>query len=393
MVLSFLIYFSVFIISSIACHKYGVLDDRVYFVGYKHVSGLKLRVSSVDVKKILWMLMILIPPIFISTFRGLPVGTDNANYLSIYQYNKAYNLFDYLEIRGTYGHDYEIGYQQLLHLAYVLKGGYNLVKALSAFLIIVFVWRGALYYHRKFEINSGLCMFFFYLLEFTYGLNGVRYAIALSIFFYAFQFVIERKILKYSICCFAMVLFHSSMIIAAGFYLINFTGYKVLRKTLRYIMVAVIIIIVVLLRPIIEQLLPLISQSFMRFRMYTVDTTAEYGVGLYFIFALFLPPFLRWGGLVSKNVEWQVVLIAALTYVPFRFLGYFSQWLIRLSRMPEILFCVIYCGMINKSSDKLEKYFWTAYLLMLTIGYYIINIIIQNSGDSYPFVFDFTNYI
>ena len=236
-------------------------------------------------------------------------------------------------------------------------------------------------------------MLFFYLLEFTYGLNGVRYAIALSIFFYAFQFVIERKILKYSICCFAMVLFHSSMIIAAGFYLINFTGYKVLKKTLRYIMVAVIIIIVVLLRPIIEQLLPLISQNFMRFRMYTVDTTAEYGVGLYFIFALFLPPFLRWGVLVSKKVEWQVVLIAALTYVPFRFLGYFSQWLIRLSRMPEILFCVIYCGVINKSSDKLEKYFWTAYLLILTIGYYIINIINQNSGDAYPYVFDFTNYI
>lgn len=393
MVLSFIIYFFGFIISSIACRRYEVLDNQVYSADYKHVSGLRLCVSSAGLKKAFWMFMILVPPIFISTFRGLDIGTDNANYLSIYQDNKTYNLFEYLRIYGTYAHDYEIGYQQLLHFSYVLKGGYNLVKALSAFLIIVFVWRGALYYHRKFEINSGLCMFFFYLLEFTYGLNGVRYAIALSIFFYAFRFVIEKNLLKYSIFCFAMILFHSSMILAAVFYLINFTGYKAFKKNLKYIMAVLIFIIVILLRPVIRQLLPLISRNIMRFSMYTIDTTAEYGVGLYLIFVLFLLPLLSWGLLVSKKVEWQVVLIAILSYVPFRFMGYFSPWLIRLSRMPEILFCVMYCGVINKSSDKLKKHFWTAYLLILTIGYYIINIIIQNSGDAYPFVFDFTNYI
>lgn len=393
MVLSFIIYFLIFIISSIACRQYEVLDDRVYSADYKHAPGLKLRISSVGLKKIFWMLMILIPPVFISTFRGLDVGKDTANYLGIYQYNKTYSLFEYLKIYGTYGHEYEIGYQQLLHLAYVLRGGYNLVKTLSAFLIIVFVWRGALYYHRKFEINSGLCMFFFYLLEFTDGLNIVRFSIALAIFFYAFRFVIEKNILKYSISCFAMMLFHSSMIVAAVFYVINFTGYKAFKKNLKYIMVVLTIIIALLLRPVVGQLLPLIFRNFIRFSAsgYTVDTTAEYGAGLYLFLTLPLLPLLKWGLLVSKKVEWQVVLIAILSYVPFRLIGYFGSALIRFSRMPEILFCVLYCGVINKSSDKPKKYFWTAYLLVLTIGYYIINI--KSRGGVYPFVFDFTNYI
>ena len=393
MIGSFILYFTVFIVSSVACRQYEKIDDRNSFSDYKSIKGTKIYFYSDDWLRIVWMLLILVPPIFITTFRGMEIGTDTANYASIYDFNKQYNFFEYLKIYGLWGHDYEIGYQQILHYSYVLNGGYNLVKAICGFLIVFFAWRGSLYYHRQFQINSGLCMFFFYLLEFTYGLNGVRYGIALSLFFYSFQFVIDKKLVKYLICCFLMMTFHSAMAVAVAFYLVNFTGYKILRKYWKYIAIIVAVIAVALLRPMVSYVIPSLGRYFLRFGMYEVGTSESYGLGIFLIFFLFLIPLIRWTVYVQADVRWGAILIAILTFIPFRFMGYFSQWLIRLSRMPEILFCVLYCGTAIIPIKPSEKAFWRIYTTVLLVVYYIVIVIVQNSGEVYPYVFDFTNHI
>ena len=136
-VVSFFLYISAFLISCIAAWRYSLIDDRI---GYKKRS-LKVIFRRGDDIKFFYMFFIILPPVLIATFRGLNIGTDTNVYLEIYHDNKLYNLIEYLKIYGKNGHEYEIGYQQILHISYILRGGFNLVKFLSEFFIIFFVRR------------------------------------------------------------------------------------------------------------------------------------------------------------------------------------------------------------------------------------------------------------
>lgn len=382
----------VFLVSSLACRQYEFFVDNL--TGDRDKAGnLALKtINLFHLDKWFYTLLILCPPIFIYTFRSLEIGTDTQNYLMMYELNKNLDLFRYIELYGTYWHNHEYGYQILLRVSYLLGGGYNLVKFICGFLIVFIAWRGFLYYHRKFHVSSALCMFLFYLLEFTYGFNGTRYAIALSIFLYAFQFVIEKKWVKYFIFCAIMMLFHSSMAIAVLFYMMNFTGYNLLKEKWKYVAVAMLLITIVFLRPLVNVVLPFLADIFFKLETYDVDATSNYGLGIFLIFILFLAPILRWDKFISKDVRWTCILIITLSFIVFRFIGYYCEWLIRLSRMPEIMFCVLYSGVINLDIPEGERRIWKVYCVSLVLGYYILTIIVQGSCEVYPYAFDFTNY-
>lgn len=395
MVLSLVIYFAVFIISSYACYCYEKIEDSTALATRnKRLHGFILNLYKTDFLKMLCVFFIIAPPVFLYTFRDLSVGTDNAQYLVIYDTIKSYNIFDYISIYKTLGSmACELGYQQIQYVAYVTGGGYNLVKFICSFLVIFFLWRGILYYHRKFNIDSGLCMFFFYLFEFSYGLNAVRYAIGLSLFFYSVQFIIEKKFINYLLCCIAMCLFHISMISVLPFYLINFTGYKILRKYWAYIAIIFVIVSLVSLRFLVSSLLPNIAAVIDKLNSYKISTDANYGMGALFISGLYLFPLLRWNSFVKKNVEWTCILIVALTYIPLRYLGYFNQWLGRLTNIPVIIFCILYCGAMKLPVTFSEKLFWKTYTILIAVVIYVYSIVIVKNSDVYPLIFDFTNHV
>lgn len=393
MLISFVIYIAVFLISCFACRQYDFFVDNLTGDSDEGKNIISRTINLFHLDKWFYTLLILAPPVFIYTFRSLSVGTDTQSYLAIYELNKHLDFFRYIELYGTYGHDHEYGYQLILRISYLLGGGYNLVKFICGFLIVFFSWRGFLYYHKKFNVDTALCMFFFYLLEFTYGFNATRFMIALAIFPYSFRFVIEKNFVKYFLCCFLMTMFHSSMTIAILFYLMNFTGYKVLREKWKYIAVILLIFSVVMIRPLVNTVLPYIEDVFVKVESYDIDTSAKYGLGVYVVFLLFLAPILRWDKFVEKDVRWTCILIITLSFVVFRFIGYFCPWLIRLSRMPEIMFSVLYSGVINLQIENGEKRFWKIYTIILVILYYIDMIVIDGSSEVYPYILDFTNYV
>lgn len=379
-------------ISSFASNCYESILDRTSNAVVSYEKKIVIRFLEFDLRKIICALFVLAPPILISTFRALEVGTDTFNYLDIYNRIKVYDLFQYLNLYGK-RFNYEIGYQQILRLSYILGGGNNLVKFFSSFLVVFFAWRGALYYHKKFLISSGMCMFLFYLLSFSYSLNSVRNSIALSLFFYGTQFVIEKKLVKYLICCFFMVMFHSSLIVAVAFYLFNYMDYWTSKKYFKYISVITIIVAIVFQRSIANYILPVVQKNFFRYGGYSVDLTANYGMGMYAAIILFLLPLVRWNAFLRKSPAWAFFLNSSLLYVFFRFLAYFNSWLIRLAMMPEILFCVLYSGLMILPIDRCEKFAWKIYIIVLSIACYVFTVVVMNHGEIYPYVFDFTNHI
>lgn len=383
------IYISSFLISCIAAWQYSLVDDKVI---HKKRSS-KCILKKGDDLKFFYLFFIILPPVLIATFRGLNVGTDTSSYLYAYNTNKVYNLIEYLKIYGKSGHDYEIGYQQILHFSYISKGGYNLVKFLSEFLIVFFAWRGTVYYHRKFNIHTGFCLLFVYLLEYSYGLNGTRFAIGLSIFFYGFQFVIEKKAIKYFVTCFFCFLFHTTLLLTILFYFINIFEMKIFKKYLKIMILSFILLLSFSLNKILSIILPIILIYSVKYGNYLVEKNVTYGMGIYVIFLFFLIPQIRWDSFIKKDKKWLIILIATIIFIPFRYLGYINQWFGRLSKMPEILFSVLYCGIPRLKLSYNEKLAWFLYTLILIFGHYIISFIIVGNGEVYPYVLDFTNYI
>lgn len=398
MISSLVIYFAAFIISSFACYFYDKIADSCQKeIETKRLENFRLYLYKRDFLKLLCAFIILLPPVFLATFRGLTVGTDTEAYLYDYEKLKVFGLYEYLTVYGTVGMTTEIGYQQINRFAYLSGGGYNLVKFISSFLTLFFVWRGTRYYHDKFQVNSGFCMFFFYMLEYEFCLNGVRFAIALGILFYAFQFVIEKDFYKYLLCCFGMILFHVAMSIALPFYLISFLGYKKMPKYWKYIAIVIVIVSVVFLDSITYYLFPFFTSVFPKLAAYRVTGFSGGGtvvaLGLAFRVLLLFLPLLRWNSFIRMHIDWVCIMIVIMMYIPFRSLGILSQWLSRLSRMPEIFLCVFYCGAMKLPVRLTEKLFWKVYVVVITILYFGYMVIRHNNGDIMPYVFDFTNYI
>ena len=392
---SFLIYFFSFFISVCACYWYEKIDDsyankkenkqRLYF--------LRLRLFKADILKFLCAIFVLIPPIFLTVFRGLDVGTDNHMYLIMYDKYKVYDVFEYLDIYYPAGiFPAEVGYHELQRISYIIDGGYNFLKFLCGFLIIFFVWRGIVYYHKKFGINSGLCLSLYYLSLFSFSLNIVRFSIALAIFFYSFQFVLEKKLFRYLAWCVVMWSFHVSLVVAPVFYLLNFSMSANSKKFWKYFALILVVLVGLLSRVVVSTFIPYLSNVVNRLSTYVIAVPSSTGIGVYLICALILLPLLRWDSFLIKHNSWSAVLLMCTMYVPIRFLAYYEQTLVRLSYIPLIITIVLYSGLSRLPISIGEAHFWKFYTILVFIGYYIMATIVEGSMCVYPYIFDLTNH-
>ena len=138
---SVFIYASTFALSLLGTHLYQKNIDQY---GYSHVSMRTL------INRCFWILLLLLPPILIAAFRDTNVGTDYQSYYRIFNTIKRYNIRQYIEYRKYASYSVEYGYQFICHFVYKMGGSFIWVNFISEFLIIFFVWRGMLYFHRQY---------------------------------------------------------------------------------------------------------------------------------------------------------------------------------------------------------------------------------------------------
>ncbi len=155
----------------------------------------------------------LLIPILISGFR-YGVGTDYFNYINIFNNHIEMDLKAYTDINGIA----ETGYFILEKVSYNLLGDARLVFLSTALLTITFFYLGMKRYRLRYP---GLIFFLYLLTIFPMTMNAVRQGVAMSIMFYAFTFILEKKPLRYTLLTLLASLFHVSAVLLIPFYFVG----------------------------------------------------------------------------------------------------------------------------------------------------------------------------
>lgn len=378
MLYSISVYATTFAISIFGLSRYQKNMDR------KNMENIHIR-GERRLENLFWIVLILLPPVLIAAFRASNVGTDYLSYQRIFNAIKRYSLKEYMQYKGTITFNIEYGYWCICRIVYRLGGSFIWANFISEFLIIFFMWRGLVWFHKKYDINMALGMYLFYMIQYGYGLNGIRFSIGAAICFYALKFLLEKKPLLYILVCLFALLFHNIIFIALLFYAVNIFNNKTMKKpALTVILIAFFLIIIEL-----DELLRLISRfTFLEryFNNYGINESAAYGWGIWlFVIPLFIPLIFFWRKARKKSEKIQILFILTLLYIPFRFLGYYNQWISRPLRLAELYLCAAVPCLIAAVDSNKNKKLLKLYYISFSLVWYVFNYVILNASKTYPF--------
>lgn len=361
---SFLIYFVTFGISILFCSLYEFLYKK------NNYNELPLLIKTG------LLIFVMLPPVFISTIRyGL--GTDYFRYVLMYE-NIAYGQFEYTwKMYGNEPLSFAIN-----KLAFVFFDSEIGMFFISALIINLFLILGLDYFKKNISMSMGL--FIFYMFLFNFGLNGVRQAMAMSIVFFAFRFLIEKRILSYMLFIIVATLFHNSAIIALIFYLFTIKRKRFINKTYNFVYYLGILLTPILLVALIDlaATLPIVEN----YAKYIGDLSFSFNIGfLLRVLPILLPIIIFKKSIVSINKSYETIINISLLNIPFQYLVYYTEWGHRLALYTNFTY-VILVPLLIKSMRKQEyKAITWFYYVFLFLTIYISDYLINNYQEVYPF--------
>jgi len=148
--------------------------------------------------------------ILFAGLRNSSVGTDTSGYIRSFLGNEPVfsRIMDGMS-------SFEIGYQFLELLAAQFSNNYYALLITIAAFITYFQFKGI----YKLSIIPSISIFILISFGFyTFAFNGARQGIALAIFIYAIQFIVNKNFIKYAITIGVGFLFHKTIIILLPFY-------------------------------------------------------------------------------------------------------------------------------------------------------------------------------
>lgn len=187
--------------------------------------GGKLRKENFNAKG--YLTLCCIELIFLAGLRGYTIGADTQTYLDAIDYYGAMSIPELLDAGLVYPFDFEIGYFWLTKLCCLLgvgKTGFLFIVALITYIPIFSLIRR----HSSGTYLSILCYFAFGF--FIYSLGLFRQMIAISILICGWNYVVERKLIKYLAVVILAMSFHTTALVAILLYFLY--GFKWQRVTL-----------------------------------------------------------------------------------------------------------------------------------------------------------------
>jgi len=154
-------------------------------------------------------------------FRGN--GVDHQSYIKFYNAISEFGL-NYFKIYNGFPEPLFV----VINVIAGYLGDFQYVYMISAFISLFFTYKA---FARKIEeISLPLCIFLFSTLFYLTLFGLVRICIAVGIITYAYRYIEERNLMKYSIYIIFATLFHYSAIIMLPFYFIFKSNYLDLSK-------------------------------------------------------------------------------------------------------------------------------------------------------------------
>ncbi len=143
--------------------------------------------------------------ILIQGFRRITVGVDLVGYIPALSLSRSMNFF-----AGDKLFNYELGYSlysQFFAKLNVTEQIYLFVVASTIIIPIAYIWI------RNSKIPELSVIIYITLGFFTFSFSGLRQAIAISVVFFSFKYIQEKKLVKFLICIVLAMSFHTSAIV------------------------------------------------------------------------------------------------------------------------------------------------------------------------------------
>lgn len=343
---------------------------------YQHSWQKKGYKEFTKIKKLFWHSLIIAPPVIISTIR-YDVGTDFFSYVSIYN---NINSLPFETVWQYYGN--EPMYLFLNKLAYFLFKNEWGIFFLSSLFIHFFLIRGLDYFKRDISIPIALFVYFMYL--FSFGLNGIRQAIAMSITFYAIRFILERKPVTYiSLIVFA-TLFHNTAIVCLILYIFVLGNKRLVSFTKNLIYYLLIIFTPVLLLYLMKFFAKLpIFYGYIHY-ISNLNLTLKFGF-LIGIIPVLVFIFLYKNKILAISKKYEVLIYLSFLVIPFRYIGYYVDWGQRMGSYIHMTYIVLVPLVIKSINNKYEKFLVGSYYITYFLFIYFNDIIIKLHHGVFPF--------
>ena len=211
-----MIYYFVFAISSICL----LLAEKFEKIHKKYISNTFICIS------------VLIPSL-LAAFRTDDIGVDMTVYVHpVFSYasisESLVSLFDKLP--------HEKLYLLLNYIVSKTSSNFSFFLFLIECIILYFVVKSCWYFRNV--ISASLALYIYLCVYYGHTLNIVRQSIAMSIMMYSIIFLLEHKTVKFLVCIFIAVGFHTSSIICLSFWLI----YRLLSSDSKKIWKGIIIV-------------------------------------------------------------------------------------------------------------------------------------------------------
>lgn len=327
----------------------------------------------------LYTIAILIVWCFVFAFRGLSVGSDTSGYYAVYcrifSENMSYSNFI------TYERD--VFFATLTFFcAKFFQGNwiwFQVVVAILTYLPIISVVK-----KNSNDVTTSLLLFIF-TLQFYSGFNGMRQGIAMSFVVYAyFNYLLEKKYLKFAILILVAFSVHSSVILVVPFLLFSLCGFS--SKIVRWSAAAIVVLYLFMWQiwPYIIQFFTAIGQEKMANDY--AETGTGHGSGLLRVIVAMLPFVL---GFFYKNILREKyknidVELAMVLYSALFMLLSMRYWIF--ARVSSY-FCGSLVIFIPKLIDIFtDRCIGKVFILILYFSY-MVALLLHGDGAYYPYTF------
>ena len=172
--------------------------------------GLKCKSNKVLYRVLIGIALLL--PALLAGLRDSSVGTDTKSYIQIFKNAVGLNnRTAFFENTGM-----EDGFNAFIYLISRLTNNVFWMLFLCELFACFFVWKAI--DENVVEQYKVFAMLLYYLLFYSYSLNMIRQMMAMSILLFSYQYIKQRKLLKFLLCVIISFFFHKASVIGLVLY-------------------------------------------------------------------------------------------------------------------------------------------------------------------------------
>ncbi|MEY8409839.1 EpsG family protein [Lachnospiraceae bacterium 62-26] len=355
--MDFLKYIGVFLSSSFM----GLMYDNYY----------NRKKNGIAFLKFVWIIAIGIVPIYISCVRS-GIGADYKVYYQIIDLaqNSNYSTFKF------YFSNIEIGNWLLIELANFLFGTVESVFALYSVLTGLFLVSSILYYRNR--VSTPVALFVMYVLLYPASLNTMRQILAVSIMLFAFRYIENKNVKGFLVCLFAAMLFHTTAIITAIYFLYwyffndkkNVTS-KLFNRMIIFMTVSMPLLLI--LGCMLVKDVPIIGDYFIN---YSMQFNYEYRMDLFWRIPLYLLFIYEKKYMLEYDEYNKLYFYVLLSDFEFVLMSFVVNWTFRFTYYSAISFVVLCASRVNSEKRINSKILRTnVYMIIFMAIFFFLHIL------------------